>query len=109
VCPACKKQNRDPAREYAKERRRTLRRYGLSQERYDAILAAQGGVCAICRTDTPGGRGETWHIDHCHESSQVRGLLCHMCNVGIGNMRDDPELLIRAAEYLTKSRLNAVA
>lgn len=104
VCSACKKDTRDPAIAYAKERRRTLARYGLTQAAYDVILSAQNGRCAICYTETPGGRGETWHIDHCHETGMVRGLLCHQCNVGIGHMRDDPNLMVRAATYLTNSK-----
>jgi hypothetical protein len=48
----------------------------------------------------PGGKGERWHIDHCHTSNRVRGLLCHNCNVGIGNFKDAPDLLRSAAAYL---------
>ena len=104
VCPDCKKDARDPERNRVKERRRTLRRYGLTQLDWDALVATQAGRCAICRTDTPGGRGELWHIDHCHDTGRVRGLLCHNCNVGIGNFRDDPTLLARAIEYLATKR-----
>jgi ribosomal protein L24E len=61
-------------------RRQSLRRrYGLTIEQFDEMLAEQGGVCAICGTDTPLGRG-TFHVDHDHQTGQVRGLLCHPCN-----------------------------
>jgi len=109
VCPACKVDRRDPEKARAKERRRTLRRYGLSEEDWNRMLLQQEGRCAICRTDRPGGRGELWHIDHCHVTNRVRGLLCHNCNVGIGNFHDDPQLLLAAAKYIQESRLRASA
>ena len=69
-------------------------RYGLTAEQYDAMLVEQGGVCALCRAEKPGGKGK-WHIDHGHETGQsyhgfkatggpVRGLLCHRCNQALG-------------------------
>lgn len=41
-------------------------------------------------------------MDHCHDSSRIRGLLCHTCNSGIGKLRDNPELLRKAADYLER-------
>jgi hypothetical protein len=73
--------------------------YGLTVEQYEALLERQAGRCAICRTDEPGGRGN-WHVDHCHESNAVRGLLCATCNVGLGMFRDDPTRLAAAIAYL---------
>lgn len=105
VCPSCRTDRRDPEKARAKERRRTLRKYGLTQDDWDHMLLQQDGRCAICRTDRPGGRGELWHIDHCHVTNRVRGLLCHNCNVGIGNFRDDRQLLLKAAEYLADRQI----
>jgi len=70
-------------------------------ELYDERLSNQGGVCAICSTDNPGGRGK-FHADHDHSTKQPRGVLCHNCNVALGNFRDNPELLKAAIEYLNK-------
>jgi hypothetical protein len=64
----------------------------------DALLAAQGGVCAICRTDR-WSRGVP-NVDHCHETNSVRGILCTRCNLGIGYFMDDPARLTAAAKYL---------
>jgi Recombination endonuclease VII len=75
-------------------------RYGISKQRYDEMLAAQGGVCAICGTDKPGGRDLVWQVDHCHNSNKIRGLLCGPCNRGLGQFRDDPIRLEAAVRYL---------
>jgi len=79
-----------------------LRRYyGISLVDYVEMLEAQDGRCAICGTDVPGGRG-AFHVDHCHTSNKVRGLLCYHCNVGIGHFKDQESLLLKAALYLTE-------
>jgi hypothetical protein len=68
---------------------------------YEERLEEQGNVCAICKTDTPGGRGQ-FHADHNHDTNQPRGVLCHNCNVALGNFQDNPEILQAAIEYLKK-------
>lgn len=72
--------------------------YGLTPDQWSAILARQGGRCAICGTDEPKGCG--WHTDHCHETGVVRGILCTHCNSGLGFFRDNPAHLVAAIEYL---------
>lgn len=73
--------------------------YGISPEEYDALLAKQGGVCAIC--GQPPKRGRAFlDVDHCHSSNAIRGLLCSDCNLCVGLMDDDPERLVAAADYL---------
>ena len=83
--------------------------YGLTPEAYEALLESQGGRCAICPAEEPGGRGR-WHIDHDHACCDslptcgecVRGLLCANCNRALGMFGDDPEVLKKALEYLTR-------
>ena len=75
------------------------RAYGITLEIFEAMLAAQGGCCALCHTDTPGGRG-VFHVDHDHYTGKIRALLCAQCNVGLGSFNDSPELLNEAARYL---------
>jgi|RhiMetdeSRZDD1v2_1073273.scaffolds.fasta_scaffold435934_2 hypothetical protein len=70
--------------------------YGLSIEGYNALLAQQGGACAICRKQPE----QRLCVDHCHVTQKVRRLLCRRCNLGIGYFGDDPRLLRRAAAYL---------
>ncbi len=77
------------------------RLYGVTPEQVEAMLSAQNGCCAICETTSPGGKGD-WHVDHCHTSNVVRGLLCHHCNVGIGHLKDDISTLEKAVLYLKK-------
>jgi len=73
-------------------------RYGITAQEALALLETQKGKCAICEKKPSTKRG--LHIDHCHKTGQIRGLLCHGCNVGIGSLKDDPELLTKAVEYL---------
>ncbi len=77
------------------------RLYNFPAELYELRLQEQGNTCAICGTNTPGGKGE-FHADHDHETNQPRGVLCHNCNVALGNFQDNPEILRAAIEYLEK-------
>lgn len=73
-------------------------RYGITPTEFAARYKKQGGCCGICQ-QTPGIKGLA--VDHCHETGHVRGLLCGRCNTAIGLMRDDPDILRSAIEYLT--------
>lgn len=75
-------------------------RFGIGREDYEAILAAQGGGCAICGTP-PGKRRHP--IDHDHQEGSIRGVLCRGCNTGIGLFGEDIALMERAAAYLEAS------
>jgi hypothetical protein len=81
--------------------RARLSKYGLSVERYTAMIEEQGGRCAICGRDfAETSKGLAPHVDHNHRTGAVRALLCNACNVGIGSLRDDPDLVERALDYL---------
>jgi len=85
---------------YEKDKDSKLRSaYGISYKDYQSMLAMQDGRCAICGTNDTGKR-KAFHVDHCHDTGEVRGLLCGNCNSGIGNLRDEVALLERAIEYL---------
>ena len=75
-------------------------RYGLTPEDCERMLAEQDGVCPICKRsgDTP----KWWHVDHNHETGEVRGLLCSRCNRTIGAFEDRADLLLAAYNYLIK-------
>ena len=72
-------------------------RYGITAAEYDAMLEAQGGLCALCR-ERPAE-----HVDHDHVFGNVRGLLCSCCNQGLGNFRDDLGHVQAAAHYLERT------
>lgn len=78
------------------------RTFGISADDFDALLAEQGGGCAIC-CSVP-DRAASLHLDHDHVSGELRGILCLSCNQGVGKFRDDPELLERAATYVRSGR-----
>ncbi|NUR74533.1 MAG: recombinase [Hamadaea sp.] len=73
-------------------------RYGIGEEAFQEMLLEQGGCCAICHDPNPD------HVDHDHVTGEVRGILCFNCNGGLGQFRDDRELLARAIEYLKGRR-----
>lgn len=74
------------------------RRYGITAEEADAMLAAQGGACSICEVEP------AVHVDHDHDTGQVRQLLCFNCNGGLGQFKDDPAVLRAAAGYVERHR-----
>lgn len=84
--------------------RYNCKKYGITVEEYIEMFNRQGHSCKICSDRIipmgSGGRMLVAHIDHCHSSGKVRGLLCHACNVAIGKFKDSPDNLRRAAEYL---------
>ena len=82
--------------------RHLKRKYGISLGDYERMLDAQGGGCAICgkRPDEQMRYDRYLHVDHDHETGEVRGLLCDQHNLLLGRFNDDPELMRRAADYL---------
>jgi hypothetical protein len=87
------------------QRKYKLKKYGLTEEMYEKMLAEQDGKCAICRNapDQNSHPNQRFlSVDHDHTTGRVRGLLCANCNHMIGKCHDDPALLIKAVEYLTR-------
>lgn len=114
-CKACnaeyqrewRKNNRKKAREISRkgnkkltpERRRAYKlknMYGLTMEKFESLLQDQENACAICLEEFDSSPA----VDHNHETGEVRGLLCHQCNFALGNVRDNPVLALRVADYL---------
>ena len=75
------------------------RKYGLTIEQRDAMLADQGGKCAICKTLTPKSK-KGFVVDHNKNTGRIRAILCAPCNSGIGHLMHDPVVLRAAATYL---------
>ena len=73
----------------------------ISKEEFERIwVLADSGRCEIC--NAPRGIRRL-HIDHDHETNKFRGILCGLCNKGLGSFRDDCRLLLRAYSYLLNS------
>lgn len=83
-------------------------KYKITDEIWTALLDAQGYACAICGLPWEVGQERYWHVDHNHACCDsdyscgecIRGILCHMCNKGLGHFQDDVRRLSQAAEYL---------
>jgi hypothetical protein len=74
--------------------------YGLTLESYNDMLAYQGGACACCGN----GSHIPMHIDHNHKTGKVRGILCHHCNLMLGNAQDDCARLAAGIAYLDRTK-----
>jgi hypothetical protein len=100
---------KDRATHYARHRDRIrledrIKRYGITAEQLETLRRDQDGCCAICSKPIS-GRDEC--IDHCHDSGIVRGLLCSNCNVALGLLKDDVDLVKSAINYLEGAQCQA--
>jgi hypothetical protein len=91
---------RDPERQRAAK---LFKAYNLTPGEFQDLLNSQDGACAICKRTSSGVEGRNFHVDHDHVTGVVRGLLCQTCNVGIGALHDDVNLLRAALAYLERS------
>ncbi len=100
VCAECNQHppDRKVAYDAEKERERHYADYGLTLDDLQQMFEDQDGRCAIC--DTPFDDDLVPHVDHCHETGRVRGLLCIRCNTGIGLLGDNEDRLAEAIRYL---------
>ena len=98
----CKKHNRQAKQKLRRQNYGYALRnlYGVSLEQYEKLLEKQNHVCAICKKPSK----KRLSVDHCHETLQIRGLLCHNCNTGLGHFKDNIERLQTAIEYLKFSK-----
>jgi hypothetical protein len=82
-----------------------LKKYGITDDDYRKLNADQKGRCAICKKRPRGKqpRSQKLHIDHCHRTGEVRGLLCHGCNIAVGFMEKDPARTLGVLRYLDGS------
>lgn len=74
-------------------------RYRLTPEDYDRMVLEQQGNCKICGIHQDDLKLNL-HVDHCHTTGKIRGLLCENCNRGLGMFKDNQDLLQKAKEYL---------
>lgn len=76
-------------------------KYGITVKEYEDMLLKQNNSCAICNSHISLFKSR-FHIDHCHTTGKIRGLLCVNCNHGIGTFMDNINLLENAIKYLKK-------
>ena len=75
------------------------RKHGLDPQEITEMIEGHCGKCDICG-ETQSKNGTSLHVDHCHSTHRIRGLLCDRCNIAIGHLRNDPQLCRKAAKYL---------
>lgn len=73
--------------------------YGITPEDRERMFKAQGRVCKCCGSTEPKA-ANGWHVDHCHKTGLVRGILCQQCNIMLGCAADDPQILLKGVQYL---------
>lgn len=96
-----RKESNDP--QYARMKRGHYYKttYGITLEEFENMWEDQGRVCAICRVGISSS-GTGTHLDHCHTTGKIRGLLCTQCNIGLGGFKDNKISLMQAIAYLNE-------
>ncbi len=93
----CKSCSKIKSQTYHKEVHR-YKQYGITKLEFIQLIDNQNGNCAICNKNLD----NEIHIDHCHTTGKVRGILCGKCNKGLGQFDDNVNYLTNAIKYLTK-------
>lgn len=94
VCYNCRYKTRNQA--YKDRRNGKKNGYNISVDERKIIEKQQNGLCAICKEN------KKLVVDHCHITGNIRGLLCNTCNIGLGMMKDSPDILRAASLYLLR-------
>src|SRR3954467_3392479 len=92
---------RDDVKARARERQRLRPRdrkknimyrclYGVGLPEVRGMWAAQDKRCASCRDEIPEPPNHNSHLDHCHCTGRVRGVLCRGCNRALGMLGESP-------------------
>lgn len=120
VCRPCKskvnlewsRKNPDKCKKYRQKTRKVhpeadrgyylKRDFNLTIQEYNKLLKKQSFCCAICKKPQSEFKINL-AVDHCHTTGKVRGLLCNVCNIGLGYFKDKKQLLFSAIEYLNNT------
>jgi hypothetical protein len=111
TCRSCYNKDEQRHSKVLKARLKCL--YGLTIEDYQTLLEKAGSRCEICgkpHKDFLEGfndKSSRLHIDHCHTTGKIRGLLCSKCNKALGLFKEDLSLLVAAKDYLLRTGINA--
>jgi hypothetical protein len=107
VSESCKKY-RNKEKEYWDTRQAEYymkTKYGMTMDDYHRMLKEQGDKCDICGISVEDYKKKSrirFHIDHCHTTGLVRGILCGPCNTGLGSFKDSTTSLSNSITYLKK-------
>lgn len=104
ICKPCHTCS-DSSRYHNNSLEKRVKKFGISVDEYNTMVHNQNNSCAICNKPKElfDGRGNNFHIDHCHSSGKVRGLLCSNCNTGLGQFKDNIKSLENAIQYLLEN------
>ena len=102
ICRKSREANSKPLNKYKRYVFERLKLYGLTEQDMRDMMDNQRGCCAICKNSLDSGKKQIPQVDHCHRTGKVRGLLCDICNVGLGHFKDNPLLLEEAKQYVTR-------
>ena len=96
--------NKYPEKNKESIRNATLKaKYGMTSAQYNELFASQGYKCAVCGCNKNQGRGKM-PVDHCHATGKVRAILCQSCNVTLGKVGENEEILLSLITYLRKHK-----
>lgn len=100
-CDSCRLAVVRDRKESGASRRGALKaNYGITPEQWDDLWQSQGEVCASCGDAPLPDSKRRFHVDHNHTTGEVRGILCHGCNVALGLLKEDPERIRSLAAYI---------
>lgn len=79
-----------------------MAKYGITLEEANKLLLDQNNACALCEKEVQllPGFSNAAHIDHCHSSGKIRGILCGNCNTALGKLGDSIESINKVLKYL---------
>lgn len=107
---------RDDYRKMAGKNSTLKNRYGITFVEFTELISLQRSQCKICGEALLSGsftvekiiKKDEICVDHCHSTGKVRGLLCHSCNVALGHVKDNVEVLSKMIEYVQQHKENHV-
>lgn len=85
--------------------RALMRSYGITEEIYEQERIKQQYKCLLCEATEESQYHKRLFVDHCHETGKYRGLLCGLCNTGLGSFKDNVEVLQKAIEYINENSI----
>ena len=107
ICKACDrkaKRARDKRTPLQRAEKHLQDRYGIGLADKRQMIIDQGCKCKICPKPLSKDDLSKSHVDHCHETGYIRGVLCNNCNRGIGHLQHDIQILVSATQYLVQSK-----